>query len=140
MILRTFEWIFRILLAGLFLYAALGKLRDVQQFAIDVHNYRLTPWWLSVAVAVYLPWLEIVSAVGMLVGRVYPGALTTVGTLAFVFTAVLGSAWVRGLDISCGCLGKGGTTSVAEALVRAVAILSVVGFLGWRRLKTKEIT
>jgi putative oxidoreductase len=135
MIGRVSEWVFRVALAGLFLYAGFGKLRDLQQFAIDVHNYRLTPWWLSAAVAVYLPWLEISSAIGLLIGRLYSGALATLGALSVVFTAVLGSAWARGIDISCGCLGKGGETSVAEALIRAVVILGVVGILGWRHFR-----
>jgi putative oxidoreductase len=133
MILRTVEWVFRVALASLFLYAGVGKIRDLQQFAIDIHNYNLTPWSLSVAVAVYLPWLEIVSAIGLIAAPLYSAALVTIGALSVTFVAVLGSAWARGLDISCGCLGKSGTTSVAEALIRAVAILGVVGFLGWRR-------
>ncbi len=133
MIGRVIEWVFRIALAALFLYAGVGKLFDIQQFAIDVHNYRLTPWPLSVLVAGYLPWLEIVSAAGLLYWRLYSGALATVGALSLLFTVALGLAWVRGLDISCGCLGKGGKTSVAEALIRALLILGVVGFLGMRR-------
>ncbi len=132
---RVAEWVFRVALGGLFLYAGFGKLRDLQQFAIDVHNYRLTPWSLSVAVAVYLPWLEISSAIGLFIGRLYSGALATLGALSVVFTTVLASAWARGIDISCGCLGKGGQTSVAEALIRALVILGVVGILGWRHFR-----
>ncbi len=99
MIGRVIEWVFRIALAALFLYAGVGKLFDIQQFAIDVHNYRLTPWPLSVLVGVYLPWLEIVSAAGLLYWRLYSGALATVGALSLLFTVALGLALVRGMDI-----------------------------------------
>ena len=136
MIGRILEWAFRIALAGLFLYAGIAKLRDLQQFAVDVHNYRLTAWPLSILVAVYLPWLEIVSAIGLLFRRLYSGALATIGMLSLLFTVVLSLAWVRGLDISCGCLGKGGATSVTDALIRDLFILVVVGFLAWQQFRT----
>ncbi len=134
---RVVDWVFRAALAGLFLYAGVGKLGDLQQFAIDVHNYRLTPWSMSVVIAAYLPWLEIVSAIGLLFGRLYSGALATLGMLSILFTVVLSIAWMRGLDISCGCLGKGGATTVSEALIRALAILGVVGYLGWRHFRRR---
>ena len=136
MIGRVLEWVLRAALAILFLYAGIGKLRDLQQFAVDIHNYRLTPWPLSALVAVYLPWLEIVSAAGLLFERLFSGALATMGVLSFLFTAALSLAWVRGLDISCGCLGKGSATSVTDALIRDLVILVAVGFLAWQQFRT----
>ena len=55
------EWVLRLAVAGVFLYAGALKAWDTQQFALDVQNYQLTSWTLSIVVAVYLPWLEIIT-------------------------------------------------------------------------------
>ncbi|PYI74897.1 MAG: hypothetical protein DMF01_09095, partial [Verrucomicrobia bacterium] len=45
--------------AGIFIYAGSIKALDPVQFANDIDNYKILPWPISVALAFYLPWLEI---------------------------------------------------------------------------------
>lgn len=88
-----------------FLYAGVVKIAQTQDFAYDVQSYQLTSWTVSILIAVYLPWLETVTALALLTKRLYLGALVVAVALASVFLGAIISAWQRGLDITCGCFG-----------------------------------
>jgi uncharacterized membrane protein YphA (DoxX/SURF4 family) len=132
---RTSNVFWRILdfvLAGLFIFAGLTKILDLNhliadlqqlqfgsaladlrnlslanpaEFASDIDNFKMLPWPVSVALAFYLPWLEIFCALGLVFRFSYRGALTLLITLMVVFTLAITAAKVRGLDITCGCFG-----------------------------------
>ena len=91
--------------AGIFIYAGAIKAFDPVQFAGDVDNYKVLPWPVSVALAFYLPWLEIFCALALIVRFFYRGALSILGVLILLFTLATIAAKVRGLDITCGCFG-----------------------------------
>lgn len=119
-------WGLRILLAGVFGYAALAKLSDPADFVSDIERYRLLPHPLAIALGVYLPWLEIACAVCVVTGWCYRGAITLIFVLCLVFGAAIASAWMRGLDISCGCFGhRDATTALPVALIRSGALAAV---------------
>jgi len=92
-------------LAAIFIYAGALKAFDPVQFASDIDNYKILPWPVVVALAFYLPWLEIFCALGMVFRFLYRGALSILTVLIVVFTLATIAAKVRGLDITCGCFG-----------------------------------
>jgi hypothetical protein len=92
-------------LAGIFIYAGALKALDPVQFASDIDNYKILPWPVSVALAFYLPWLEIFCALGLVFRFLYRGALSILSASIVVFTLATIAAKVRGLDITCGCFG-----------------------------------
>jgi len=59
---RVLSRILDFILAGIFIYAGALKAFDPVQFASDIDNYKILPWPVSVALAFYLPWLEIFCA------------------------------------------------------------------------------
>lgn len=128
-------WIARLLLAGVFGYAAALKLKDPAAFALDIGHYRLLPYPATLALAVYLPWLELLCAVGVLTRRGETGALTVLLGLCLVFTGALAAAWWRNLDITCGCFGESHPTTVPLAMARVVVLTLVAGglLMGTRR-------
>ena len=63
------------------------------------------PWAISVALAFYLPWLEIFCALGLVFRFLYRGALSILTVSIVIFTVATIAAKVRGLDITCGCFG-----------------------------------
>jgi putative oxidoreductase len=91
--------------AGTFIYAGALKAFDPVQFASDIDNYKILPWPISVALAFYLPWLEIFCALGLIFRFFYRGALSLLIVLIVTFTLATIAAKVRGLDITCGCFG-----------------------------------
>jgi uncharacterized membrane protein YphA (DoxX/SURF4 family) len=105
---RTSNILWRIVdfaVAGIFIYAGALKAFDPVQFANDIDNYKILPWSVSVALAFYLSWLEILCALGLVFRFFYRGALSILTLLIVVFTLATIAAKVRGLDITCGCFG-----------------------------------
>src|SRR5438876_11185138 len=94
-----------LVVAGIFIYAGSIKALDPVQFANDIDNYKILPWPISVALAFYLPWLEIFCGLALIVRYFYRGALSILMALILVFTLATTAAKVRGLDITCGCFG-----------------------------------
>src|SRR5205809_7739543 len=94
-----------LIVAGVFIYAGAIKALDPVQFANDIDNYKIFPWPISVALAFYLPWLEIFCGFALVVRLLYRGALSILTMLILSFTLVTIAAKVRGLDITCGCFG-----------------------------------
>ena len=94
-----------VIVAGIFIYAGAIKALDPVQFASDIDNYKILPWPISVALAFYLPWLEIFCGFALVVRLLYRGALSILTALILVFTLATVAAKVRGLDITCGCFG-----------------------------------
>jgi len=93
------------IVAGIFIYAGALKAFDPVQFASDIDNYKILPWAVSVALAFYVPWLEIFCALGLVFRFFYRGALSILIVLIVTFTLATIAAKVRGLDITCGCFG-----------------------------------
>jgi len=98
-------WIIGLIVAGIFIYAGAIKALDPVQFASDIDNYKIFPWPISVALAFYLPWLEIFCGFALVVRLLYRGALSILTMLILTFTLATIAAKVRGLDITCGCFG-----------------------------------
>ena len=125
-------------LAGIFIFAGVTKAIDPVQFASDIDNFKLLPWPVSVALAFYLPWLEIFCALGLVFRLLYRGALTLLITLMVVFTLAITAAKVRGLDITCGCFGHASQHwSFPSHLATNLAILAGLVVL-WLKAAAKK--
>ena len=96
----------RLALAGVFVMAALPKIQDPVVFANAVAAFRVINSDLSGWVALVLPWLELVLGIGILLPAIRRTSGALIGLLLLLFIALHTSAWVRGLDISCGCFGS----------------------------------
>lgn len=123
----------RWLLAVLLVWAALGKIANLQEFHANVAAYQLPlpGVWQRLAVMV-VPWLELLCGILLVAGTLRRAALLCTLALCAVFVLATGQAWVRGLEISCGCfkldfLGEGALKQVLEsvqfAFGRAVLLL-----------------
>jgi putative oxidoreductase len=101
-----FVWrIVDVIVGGIFIYAGAIKVLDPVQFAIDIDNYKILPWIISVGLAFYLPWLEIFCGLALILRRLYLGGLSILTGLVAVFLFATIAAKLRGLDITCGCFG-----------------------------------
>lgn len=95
----------RLIIGVAFVYAGVVKALSPIRFTSDIHNYRLLPWSMAVALAFYLPWLEILCGLAVLLGRLYRAAIALLVGLTIIFIVASASARIRGIDISCGCFG-----------------------------------
>lgn len=104
--MNTFAWrIVDLTVGGIFIYAGAIKAFDPIQFANDIDNYKTLPWFISVRLAFYLPWLEILCGLALVFRFLYRGGLSILIILITLFIAATVAAKVRGLDITCGCFG-----------------------------------
>lgn len=114
-------------------WAALAKMGDIPALARDIHNFRIVPVAGENLLAVVLPWVELTTALSLLLGvRPRAGAVVAAGFMV-VFTAAVGLALARGLSIECGCFGTAGAWRIGTAkLLENVGVLAVaaVGTLG----------
>lgn len=123
-------------LAGVFLYAGLGKLADPAAFAVVIDAFGILPHAWVRPVAVGLPALEVVAALALAMD--IRGGLAAITGLLLVFIAILVRAIHMGLDIDCGCFGPSEPESRAfphlrAALLRDMVLLAGVAILyGWR--------
>jgi len=112
-------WIYRSLRWGLalvFLYAGVLKLADPEAFAVIIEAYGLVPDELLMPLAVVLPALEVLAAVGLLFDL--RGSLAFVALLLLIFIVVLGYGLWMGLAVDCGCFGPEAPEGRAYAGIR----------------------
>src|SRR5215469_13445570 len=88
---RAVGFIVRLILGGLFIFAGIAKIYDPGSFAIEVDRYQLVPWELSVAIADYLPWLELIAGLSLFHKSFGRGAVLIITVLLAIFTFALAS-------------------------------------------------
>ena len=97
--------IVRWLLGGILVWAAVSKLPNLQEFYGALAAYRLPlPDMMLRFSAEVLPWLELFCGLLLLARLWYRAALQWFLILCLIFLTATGEAWLRGLDISCGCM------------------------------------
>ena len=102
----SFPWrIVALIIGGIFIYAGGMKIFDPTGFANDIDNYKILPWPLTVRLAFYLPWLEILCGLAVILGLLYRGGLLILTALISIFIIASVIAKARGLDVTCGCFG-----------------------------------
>jgi len=91
-------------LLGILLLSGFYKILHPSEFALTVYRFHLLPdFWVNI-VALYLPWLEFVSAICLLfVPRYRVAALTVVLLLLSAFTCGIILNLLHGTNFSCGC-------------------------------------
>jgi uncharacterized membrane protein YphA (DoxX/SURF4 family) len=126
----------RVILAVIFLWAGAVKILDPDSFAIILEAFNLLPNAWIMPVAVGLPVLEILAAIGLLID--VRGSLAAVTGLLVLFLVILGYGIWLGLDIDCGCFGPGDPEGEAykglrPALYRDIVMMAGVVYLYiWR--------
>jgi uncharacterized membrane protein YphA (DoxX/SURF4 family) len=106
-------------IAGIFLAAAIPKIMHPSEFALDISHYAMLPDALINPLAVLLPWVEAVMGLALLSGFAAEGAISLANILMVAFLAAMAQAWIRGLDIECGCFGHTGVRGkIGQAMLR----------------------
>jgi len=122
-----------LIIAAIFIYAGVLKAIDPVQLAHDIDHYKILPWTIGVALAFYLPWLEIFCGLALIFRLFYRGALSILTALVVVFLVATIAAKVRGLDITCGCFGHASQHwSFPAHLMTNLAILAGLLVLSFR--------
>lgn len=93
----------RVALGAVFIVASLDKLQNPEAFATNIANYHILPYTVLNGIAIWLPWLEVITGIFLVLGIWTRACAMMVCGLLVVFSIAIAQALARGLDISCGC-------------------------------------
>jgi putative oxidoreductase len=129
-----YEWLtvrVQFVLAAFFVVAGISKIVDPPGFAHEIHNYKMVPGALVNAMALILPWLEVVTGAALFLGIARRTAAKVLAVLLLVFIAALGVNLARGHAVDCGCFGTSKVQKTEAERLRdmKIAIARDVGLL-----------
>jgi uncharacterized membrane protein YphA (DoxX/SURF4 family) len=131
----------RLILGAVFVYAGYVKLRQPWMlFAMSIESYQLVSDSLRDFLAQTLPWFELVLGLLLLTGLALRWTATvTAGLLVFFFCVML-HAFLKGMQIDCGCLGPneklGPWTLARDGALLTLALAVTTGAFLMHRRKT----
>ncbi len=123
-------------LGAVFIYSGSLKILDPTGFAQAIANYKILPDSFIHVTALYLPWLEVLCGLSILIPRWQKAAILLISSMALVFMLAVTSAMLRGLDISCGCFGQGSAAVGIHTLLIDTVVLSTCFLLVLLRKKS----
>ena len=121
----------QIALGVIFVIAALPKIVDPPSFAHMIYNYKLIPFGIINAMALVMPWIELLCGLALILGVWTGTARTIIAALLLTFIVAISINLLRGNAIDCGCFdvsAAGKTTEERFADMRFV-ILRDIGML-----------
>lgn len=110
---------------ALFLWSGVMKVKDPVSFAEAIRNFRRVGDPIAPGLAHFIPWLEIFAGIAVMWDRTRQGAAALLTLLVLGFTGVVVIAWIRGLDITCGCFGG------EETMNYPVKVAQNLGLVVW---------
>jgi len=121
-------------LGAIFVVAAIPKIVDPPSFAHMIYNYRLVPGFAVNALALVMPWVELLAGLALILGAWPREAAGLAGLLLLVFIGAIGFNLVRGHAVDCGCFdvhsaGKSSAELLNDmrwVLIRDAAMLLMV--------------
>lgn len=104
--LWTSDWLtirLQIALGVIFIVAALPKIVDPPAFAQMIYNYKLLPRPMIAPLAIFLPWLELLCGLALVLGIWRRTATIFIGGMLIVFIIAIGINLAKGNAVNCGC-------------------------------------
>jgi hypothetical protein len=93
----------QIALGAIFVVAALPKIADPPSFAHMIYNYRLVPGAAINALALIMPWVELLVGLALILGVWPRESAALAGLLLLVFIGAIAINLARGRAVDCGC-------------------------------------
>ncbi|MFO7447205.1 MAG: MauE/DoxX family redox-associated membrane protein [Ignavibacteriaceae bacterium] len=118
----------RIIVGGVFVFAAADKISDPSSFSKAIYNYKLFPDVLVNLFAVIIPWIEIVAGILLIFGIYARENAVIINSLLSMFIIIVIISIFRGLNIDCGCYGTASGSMVGWQKVGENVLLILLGF------------
>lgn len=96
----------RIVVALMFIVVGVGKITHPEEFAREISNYQLLPIIFINPLAIFLPWLELITGMMILFGVQIRANAILVAAMLIAFTIAIIIAVAKGLSINCGCYSQ----------------------------------
>jgi len=95
----------RIIIGAIFLISGLAKISDPARFILTLREFRLFPEVIVPLTAIWLPWLELLLGLCVMVGLLHRTSALLLACLNAGFLAAIISVITRGIVVDCGCFG-----------------------------------
>ena len=131
----------RLVLGGVFIYASLDKIANPAEFAKAIGNYHVLPFGLENLLALFLPWLELITGILLIAGIMVDGATILIISMNIVFIFAISQALARGISIECGCFSvstEGGNNIGFQTILRDFVYLIMAFIIFYRQDKQLE--
>ena len=127
----------RLLLGAMWLYYCVPKLTQPTQNIANVRDFQILPSGLVNTFAYAQPYLELSIGLLLIVGLGTRLVALFSAVLLLVYIGGIISLGARGISISCGCGGSGGTVAAGQTrytldVLRDVVFLIPVAWLLWK--------
>ncbi len=120
-ILRYLTLLSRLVLGLVFSLAGLAKLGVPQAMAENIKSYSMgLPFGVVDVMAAALPPIELGVGIWILLGLFTRFSASITAVLMVVFTIAVTQAWLRGLDINCGCFGGPDSNALGKSILTAL--------------------
>ena len=96
-------FILRLLVGTVFVVSGLLKLENPERFLYDIQRFDLVPYLLAYLAALWIPAIELLAGVGLILKRLYRGALIWLGILVCTFTGAIALSYNSNVTLDCGC-------------------------------------
>jgi uncharacterized membrane protein YphA (DoxX/SURF4 family) len=122
----------RLILGGVFVYAAYTKLNQPWMlFAMSINSYQVVSESSTKLLAQTLPWFELALGLVLVTGWVLRWSATVASALLLFFFSVMLHAYMKNLEIFCGCFGVGEKlgpwTLIRDGSLAALAVAVATG-------------
>ncbi len=122
----------RFYIGGLFIYAGLNKINFPAEFSDNIAAYILVPHFFVNPMAIFLPWIELVSGVCLVAGIRVRACAAIICSLLGLFIIAVVVVLVKQTPIDCGCFQNVGDPVSFLTLVRDL-IWFAMGIYVFRR-------
>jgi putative oxidoreductase len=119
----------RLIVGGLFIYAAVSKIADPAKFTEEIRAYELAPLLVTNLIAIILPWIEILAGALLIVGLWRLEARWILLLMLVGFTIGKISVEARGMNINCGCWGSDWMENTFHGIRGILLNLALLGML-----------
>jgi uncharacterized membrane protein YphA (DoxX/SURF4 family) len=93
----------RLFVGTYFILAAVTKIADPTDFAGQIENYTIMPNIGINIMALILPWLEVITAIMLIIGTQVKSASRLMIAMIVMFNIAILYAFFNGINIDCGC-------------------------------------
>lgn len=114
---KSFIFLLRLVIGGLFIYSSIHKIQHPNQFAIAIRGYELMPYSLTPLFALFVAWTEALAGIMLVFGVMTKRAAGAILILLAMFTIAIASTIIRGMAIDCGCFSNEGNHETGLTLV-----------------------
>jgi len=135
MTFKIIHWLFRLFLAGTFLYTGYIKIQAPLQFAVALDGYQLIPEALILPLATYFPWIEVILGALILTGWKIHVSTACATALLLFFTLLLTITYMRGIDANCGCFSFDDPISPMAILRDSLIVLPAIYLMLEKRIR-----